>query len=110
MQVTESLQDKATILQLTGRLDASTCAAVETQMTATVAKHPSVVVDLAELDYISSAGLRVLLKAIKQAKAANQSLVLAGARANVKQVLDISGFANFCSIYPDRAQAVRSLS
>ena len=110
MQVTESQQDRATILQLAGRLDASTCGVVETQMTATVAKNPAVVVDLAQLDYISSAGLRVLLKAIKQAKAANQSLVLAGAQANVKQVLDISGFANFCSIYPDRAQAVRSLA
>jgi anti-sigma B factor antagonist len=61
------------------------------------------------MEYISSLGLRVLFKAAKQAKAAQQTLLLAGLRPAVKEVFDISGFTGLFTIHPDRGEAVASL-
>ena len=57
----------------------------------------------------SSAGLRVLLKFGKQAKAAKVRLVLARLTPTVKEVFDISGFTSIFEIKPDRGQALASL-
>ena len=50
------------------------------------------VLDLSALEYISSAGLRVLMLAAKQAKAAGGRIVLAAAQPVVKEILEISRF------------------
>ncbi|KQY16340.1 hypothetical protein ASE23_20380 [Rhizobium sp. Root73] len=48
--------------------------------------------DMAGLDYVSSAGLRVMLKTAKASRAAKKKLVLAGLQPAVQEVFDISGF------------------
>jgi anti-anti-sigma factor len=56
------------------------------------------VLDLSELDYISSSGLQVLLLAAIRAKDSNRSIVLASMKPQVKQVLDYAGFAGVFQI------------
>jgi anti-anti-sigma factor len=64
-------------------------------------------VDFSALDYISSAGLRVLLGAAKQLKASGGSLRTFGLNDSVREVFDISGFSTILSVYPAESDAMK---
>ena len=69
MEVTEKRQNGISILGLLGRLDSNTSLEFEKRLFEVIEDgHRSVIVDFDGLDYISSAGLRVLLKATKELK------------------------------------------
>jgi anti-sigma B factor antagonist len=109
MEITEQRADGATVLQLSGRLDGTSSATTDTKLADAVGRNPTLILDLAALDYISSAGLRVLLKAAKQAQTAKQKLVLAGLQPSVKQVFEISGFSTLFATFATREDALGSL-
>jgi anti-sigma B factor antagonist len=78
---------------LVGRLDGFTSANHEAELKALLAGEAnSVTIDLSQLEYVSSAGLRVLLMTAKMAKAKGGSVVLSAPTAAVLDVLKISGF------------------
>jgi anti-anti-sigma factor len=110
MDITESQEPKATVLQLAGRLDAGSSASADATIAGVIGRSPTVILDLAALDYVSSAGLRVLLKAAKQAQTAKQQLLLAGLQPAVKQVFDISGFSTLFTTFASRGDALASVS
>jgi len=94
MEISRNINGAAMVLSVAGRLDSNTAARLEEVLAEdTVRKHGALVLDLAGLDYVSSAGLRVLLKAAKASRAAKTKLALASVRSSVQEVLDISGFA-----------------
>ena len=66
-----------------------------------------VVLDLANLEYISSAGLRVLMLAAREAKAQNGTLVVAGLQPVVKEIFEISRFNVVFRVFAD-ARAARA--
>ncbi|WP_431854326.1 STAS domain-containing protein [Azospirillum sp.] len=109
MEISESKSGDAAVLSIAGRLDSSTAQQLESRLTMVLDGHPAVVLDLAGLDYVSSAGLRVLLKGAKQAKGRNAALLLAGLRPHVQEVFDISGFTAIFAIHPDRKAAAAAL-
>lgn len=81
-------------LVLTGRLDTVTAPELEKAVAALLPQVDSLVLDLHSLEYISSAGLRVILKAYK-ALAHRNGLKLTGVQEAVKEVFDITGFSDF---------------
>jgi len=108
MQTVESKNDGVVTLALTGRLDASNASALEERVLALInSGERRIVFDLAQLDYISSAGLRVLLVAAKRLGAADGQLALAGLRDSVREVFEIAGFSSIFQILPD-AQAANA--
>lgn len=84
---------------LDGRLDTVTSPQFEKQLDETIENAASIVLDLEKLEYISSAGLRVLLKAQKAMKN-EKSLKLKNVGDAVMEVLEITGFADFLDIEP----------
>lgn len=99
------------MVAIKGRLDAGTSGSLEEALNALVgAGETKVLVDCRELDYISSAGLRVLLAAAKQFKKQSGSIALASLNPNVKQVFEISGFTSIFPIYSTREEALEALS
>jgi anti-sigma B factor antagonist len=109
MQVKEFVDNGVTIVEVSGRLDSSTAPAIVDRLQSIVTAQPTVIIDLASLDYISSAGLRVLLMAAKQAEATHHAFVLAGLLPSVKHVFDLTGFSDFCTVFNDRRAALTSL-
>ena len=84
VEITQEKQDSINILSLQGRLDVSTSGSLDEKLTALVeAGEAKVLVDCRELDYISSAGLRVLLSAAKQFKKKEGSIALSTLNPNV---------------------------
>ncbi len=109
MDITEQQAGNATVVSFAGRLDGTNSATTDTALAAAVSRSPALVIDLSALDYISSAGLRVLLKAAKQAQTAKQKLVLAGLQPAVKQVFEISGFSTLFATFDNRDAALAAL-
>jgi anti-anti-sigma factor len=66
-----------------------------------------VVVDLALVEYMSSAGLRVLLSAMKRLKAREGRMALAGLQPPVLEVFNLTGFSRIFSMGATRDEAVR---
>ena len=109
LQITITQQAHVTIAAVTGSLDALTA----DQLTAAFGDQfregrVQIVADLAGLEYTSSAGVRVLLGTLKQARQQGGDLRLAGAQDAVRRVLDFSGFTSIIKIYPDTAAAAAS--
>lgn len=109
MEIREYTQDNVLVLGPVGRLDSLTCRDFETRLLAVLDTHAQVVIDCAALDYISSAGLRVLLVAAKRSQANNGRLVLAALKDNLREVFDISGFSVIFEIHPTTAAAIAAL-
>lgn len=110
MEIHEQLQGNALVLEPVGRLDSLTCREFETRLLAALNGNGAVVVDCTKLDYISSAGLRVLLVAAKQNRATGGRLALAALRDNLREVFDISGFSAIFAIHPTVAAAVAAIA
>lgn len=108
MQISqEQLEDGTVVVSLEGRLDPVTVACVEERLGGLTAQGPPrLILDLAQLSYISSAGLRVLLTTAKQLAARQGKLLLCAPQRHVKEVFDISGFSTILTICESRAQAL----
>lgn len=81
-------------LRLAGRLDAAQAAAAQAAFDQL---HGSAAIDMSGLDYISSAGLGVLLKTHKRLMAAGGGLRLVGVRTHIREIF---GYAGFDQIFP----------
>jgi len=70
---------------------------------------PNLVVDCSGLKLISSAGLRALLDAEREARGSGRCIALAGLRDDVRQVCDLAGFESVFPIYGEASEAVANL-
>lgn len=94
-------------VKVVGRLDAATSPNLEKQITACFEQGAKgLILNFGELEYISSAGLRVLIFAAKKMKADKGALALCGLRDYVREVLEISGFLTILHIVPTEDEAL----
>ena len=99
--------DKAHIIALQGQVNSSNAATVETEVLAVVNQGAkNVLLNMTELSYISSAGLRVVLVLAKRLKQAGGKLVIYGMQPHVREVFDISGFLAILNVTGTRAEAL----
>ena len=102
------------VLAVSGRIDHATAEAFKADLAPHLARcaagQDSVVLDVAGVDYVSSAGLRVLMLAAKQAKAQQGYLALAALQPLVLEILEISKFTLVLRIEPSVRDAVAAAS
>ncbi len=90
-------QAEATVIKLVGRLDTNTAPALEKTMNEDIGDTKNLVLDAKGLEYISSAGLRVLLGAQKKLQKVG-SMKLINVCDAVMEVFEITGFADILTI------------
>jgi anti-sigma B factor antagonist len=106
MNISVDKGDAALTLALSGRLDGTTVQAVEEAFLKELEGGATrFVFDLERLDYVSSAGLRVMLLAAKKTRAIGGKLALFGLNDNVKDVFEISGFHKIFALFATRSEA-----
>ena len=86
-----------TTIEIVGRLDTITAPALDKTINEDIADTKNLVLDLKGLEYISSAGLRVLLAAQKKMQV-NGSMKLTGVSADVMEIFEMTGFADILTI------------
>lgn len=109
MEITTLEENGIMAVMVQGSIDALTSGRVTDTFNQLLADgHNQLIFDLSQVDYISSAGLRVMLGTVKEARAKGGDLRLAGVQSAVNKVLQMSGFSNIIKIYSDRAAAISS--
>lgn len=107
MEVSTRIQGDVLIAAIAGSLDSMTSPEAQKALDAIVAQGArKVAVDCAALDYISSAGLRVLLSLAKQLGAKGGALRTFGLNQTVKEVFEISGFSTIFKVFPTESDAL----
>jgi anti-anti-sigma factor len=110
MEIGETKTDGIVILVLKGRLDAGTAPQLQQRLVSSIdAGGRRFVIDGRQLDYISSAGLQVLLVAAKRLRPFGGMLVVAELQDQVKDIFDIAGFSSIVSRYGSASEAVAAL-
>ncbi len=107
MQITEDKKGSVKLIGLCGKLDASTSPGVEKQLLAFIDQgEKQIALDLSQLTYISSLGLRVLLLLAKQVQKAGGKLAIAAMSSQVNEIFTIAGFQSVFKICPTVDEAV----
>ena len=109
MEISTRTSNDIHIVAIAGNLDSTTSPEAQKKLDAVVAGARKVVLDFSELDYISSAGLRVLLGAAKQLRASGGTLRMFGLNQSVREVFEISGFSAILAVYPTEAEALGAM-
>ena len=89
--------DAQTVLEVSGRLDTTTAPVLDKTISEDISANTDLVLDLKGLEYISSAGLRVLLSAQKRMQK-NGSMKLKNVCEEVMEVFEMTGFADILVI------------
>lgn len=107
---TEIKQEKdITTVSVKGSVDALTAA----ELTKTINrqfedKHVNLVIDLTGLEFMSSAGLRSLLGAVKESRSQGGDLRIVSTNPGIDKVLKMSGFHNIAKVFTSQADALAS--
>ena len=114
MELSERKTNNATVLAPAGRIDMATADQFRDRLIPLVTtageSKGSVVLDFSEVDYISSAGLRVLMLAAKQAKAAGAGIAVASLQPLVNEIFQISRFDKVLPCHSGVTEALAALS
>jgi len=110
MRATVTEHSQATVVALSGELDADTAGRLRTLLAEQLLAGPSpLVLDLTELTFIDSAGLAALISGSKGARRAGVELILAGPAAAVRKVMKLTGIDVILTTVDDVEQALARL-
>ncbi len=108
MQISVKTTEGVKVLAFEGSLDTQTSPDAQQQLTRLIEEgETKILVNLEKLDYISSAGLRVLLVVAKRLKATDGELRVCSLNEVVKEVFDISGFDMILPISASEPEALK---
>lgn len=107
MKLSDDLRGDVLIVRPEGRIDTTTSEALESWLMSRLEGGlRRLVVDMSAVDYISSAGLRVLLMTVKKLRGNGGQLVLGGLNASVRQIFELAGFLSIFTVETDVDRAV----
>ncbi len=110
MEIFEEKKDNVLIVGFQGRLDANTSTELQEKLIAKIDDGEKLlVVDFSQVDYISSAGLRVMLMAAKKLGSSNGKIALYAMKDHIKEVFEIAGFTSIFSIFASQDEALQSV-
>ena len=94
MTINKTQENDKLIIAVTGRLDTNTAPKLQETLLAALKEAEDIKLDFVKLNYISSAGLRVLLMGQKTAKAGNGSMTVVNVSDEIMEVFDMTGFSD----------------
>lgn len=110
MDISEDRKADVVILSVSGKLDATTAKTFEDRILGVInGGTQRLVVDLSQLDYVSSSGLRVFILAAKRLQTVDGKIVLCSMKDHVRQVFDLAGFSSMLLIYASRDEAIKNI-
>ncbi|MFY9658806.1 MAG: STAS domain-containing protein [Methylocystis sp.] len=110
MDLAHEVSDGLLVIRPKGRIDGDTAAIFEARCGSLIGAGPAqVIVDFADVEYISSAGLRALLVAAKTAKSLGGALTLCGLKGSVGKVMSVSGFDTLFGAHAGVSEAATAL-
>jgi anti-anti-sigma factor len=110
MEISKRKLDRTLIVSVNGRLDAASSPDFDRELGLMMDEgEASLVFDMKELEYISSAGLRSFLKLAKKLKSKSGKIALASLQDIVQQVFDVSGFNQIIPVFDSVEEALSNV-
>jgi len=101
--------NQKTVLRIEGRLDAASAPVLENKLTELISSGKTqLVLDFAKVDYLSSAGMRLLLSTTKKLKSADGKLHFCSISEEVMEIIKMAGFERILSIYQTEQEAINA--
>jgi anti-anti-sigma factor len=111
MEIQKEQVGDAYVVTATGRLDAIYSTAFAKEVGELIGgASPKILIDFAEIDFVTSAGIRAVLLLMNKAKALGAAFALCGVNAQVRDVLDASGLAAIIPIHAGRPEGLAALN
>ncbi len=111
MEIIQRKLEDVCVVGVQGRLDSGTADTLAQGLQQLIdGGERRLVIDGKTLDYISSAGLRVLLVAAKRLKPLNGKIVLSSLKPHILEVFEIAGFTSILPVYADVEAAAKQFS
>lgn len=111
MKITQNRMDQVMTLKLEGRLDVNSSPVFQEQFMKLVEEsNDKVLLDLSELEFIASSGLRTMILGGKRALELRKGkIALCAVRPEVMEVIEMLGFAGYFEIFPTHEEAIAAL-
>jgi len=110
IDVKVSQEGDIAVVSLTGDLDSRTAHSVQERVGKALAKSPLLALDLSRLNYMSSAGLRVMLLTYRQAQRAGGRMAVVGLSDELRLLMSAVGFLSFFTVASDLEEAAKLLA
>jgi len=108
MELKEQKTENCMIISIHGRLDTTNYSILEKKLMELIEQHEDkILIDCADMDYVSSSGLRILLMALKRITLAKGKFALCSLQENIREIFEISGFTNIFDIHLNREDALK---
>lgn len=102
--------DQVTIVELAGELDSASTPMVAEQVMPLAEQRPKILLDMQDVTYMSSAGLRMLLLLHREISGRSGQVALIGLGEEVKDTMSVTGFLEFFKTYENRAAGLKALT
>jgi anti-anti-sigma factor len=110
MEIHKERIGDAYVVSANGRLDGIYSTAFAKEVGELIAgRNRKILIDFAEIDFVTSAGIRAVLLLMKKAQAAGATFALCGVNEQVREILDSTGLAPTITIHPGRAEGLCQL-
>ena len=110
MNVTTLSEADVTSVELEGSIDGKTAPQIREELSAALRQVQNLIIDMSRVDYLSSAGLRLLLMLFREITARKGKLVLLRVSPEIRTVMSHTGFLNFFTLADSRQEALRAFS
>lgn len=107
MSIRSIKRDNTTTIFLKGEIDGKKAPILRDELKPILANADDVVLDMTGVDYLSSAGLRLMLLIYRDFAAKNKKLVLAGLSREIEEVMSYTGFLNFFQLASPSVRAMK---
>jgi anti-sigma B factor antagonist len=109
MTITTETIDDIEVVTLSGDIDGKTAPDVQQKLVPLISDNSNLLLDMAGVKYMSSAGLRVMLLLYRQVASQDGTVALAGLSEDIQDVMSATGFLDFFTICSDVPEAMRQL-
>lgn len=111
MPVHQITKNDLIVCVLTGRLDSNTVGSISSSLlTSITSTQPSLLLDMSQLEYLSSAGIRLLLECQQKATSLGGKVYLIGIPSEIEAILNVTGFVPFFHFAPSLDVALSQAS
>jgi anti-anti-sigma factor len=111
MEIQKERVGDACVVSANGRLDGIYSTAFAKEVGELIAgTNPKILIDFAEIDFVTSAGIRAVLLLIKKAEVSGAAFALCGVNEQVREVLEATGLTPLITIHPGRPEGLAALN
>ena len=110
MEVIQSIMQDVNVVKLTGDLDGSNAASVQAQIMPLAVANVKMILDMSEVSYMSSAGLRMLLVMYRTINSKSGKVVLVGLSEDIQDTMSMTGFLGFFTYLETLDEGLKNLS